>query len=251
MDIQHSPSSHCYFPGLEEDCGEKQTASSKAYRTLKRAILCGELPLDSPISQVKLAEMVGVSRTPLREAINKLQQEQLIHCESNKRIIVPSYTPEDVDQLLAMRIMMECLAVRITVPSMKIAQLDELQDIYDKMCQPDNTAQQQNKLHRMFHKKICDKAGKHLDAEIQSLNEQAVRYQMIYLSKFEFDRKGHLLILDACMEQNPSRVSFELARHYSKVAFRVLNEMDPMYEPIAVRQALNINAASEGMSVGS
>lgn len=234
-----------YFPEMEEDHDKKPTASSKAYRVLKRAILYGEIPLDTPISQVKLAEMVGVSRTPLREAINKLQQEQLVHCESNKRIIIPSYTPEDVDQLLAMRIMMECLAVRITVPSMKLGQLNELQEIYNKMCIPENSAQERAELHQLFHRKLCDKAGKHLDAEIKSLNEQAIRYQIIYLNKFDFNSQGHLPILEACIEQNPSKVSYELARHYSRVAFGVLNEMDPLYEPIAVRQALGLNVPGE------
>ena len=234
--------SKAYFPELQCENLDELNMSQRAYVMLKSAIINNELPMDVPISQVKLAEQFGISRTPLREAINKLEQECLIKNETNKRIVIPKYTAEDIDQLLAMRITLECLAVRISALMMTEQDLDELEEIFHRM----QAAESQNPtifsdIHREFHRKLCSKVGFHLKTEIEKMSQQAVRYQIILLGAAPVDLKTHEKLLQACRARDPKKISYELAVHYGNVAVTVLNEFDPTYEPVAVRQALRIN----------
>lgn len=78
-----------------------------AYETIRDQILSGQLSGGTKLVEERLAEIIGVSRTPIREAIRRLEQEGLIQ---KKRVYQPSRT--DVDHLFEMRILIECYAVK-------------------------------------------------------------------------------------------------------------------------------------------
>src|SRR4051794_15338850 len=67
-----------------------------AYNMLREAVLSGALPAGSTLSQVELSARLGVSRTPLREAVRLLQNEGLIESEHNRRVRVAPISIEDV-----------------------------------------------------------------------------------------------------------------------------------------------------------
>lgn len=69
----------------KDSTGTKETNMQAAYISLKNMIINNRLPTGVPISQTKLIEESGFSRTPLREALNKLAQDGLVHLEQNKR----------------------------------------------------------------------------------------------------------------------------------------------------------------------
>src|ERR1044072_8801196 len=78
----------------------------------------GEPEGGGPVSAGKLERDMGVSRTPLREAIRMLQREGLLEGEPNKRIVVAPFSAEDMEELYALRITVEALGVRLTVPQL-------------------------------------------------------------------------------------------------------------------------------------
>jgi DNA-binding GntR family transcriptional regulator len=63
--------------------------------------------------------MLGVGRTPLREALRMLQREGLVEAEPNHRVRVADFSIPDLEQLYAMRISLEALAIRLTVPHLQ------------------------------------------------------------------------------------------------------------------------------------
>src|ERR1700735_2814313 len=86
------------------------------YDRIRTAILHGELAPGSVMSQVVLADELGVSRTPLREALRILQSEGLVEAEPTRRVRVAPLTAKDLEQLCVMRIALESTALRISIP---------------------------------------------------------------------------------------------------------------------------------------
>jgi GntR family transcriptional regulator, rspAB operon transcriptional repressor len=70
-----------------------------AYEQLRSKILLGELAPGATFSQVQLASQLGISRTPLREAVRLLQTEGLLDSEPNRRVRVSPLTTEDFEDL--------------------------------------------------------------------------------------------------------------------------------------------------------
>jgi DNA-binding GntR family transcriptional regulator len=104
-----------------------------SHREVRRAILDGRLRPGQEISQLQLAERLGVSRTPLREALRILQNEGLVLAETWRRVRVAPVSADDVVQLYAMRIALESLAVRVSVPQLSASDLDGLAAALDEL----------------------------------------------------------------------------------------------------------------------
>ncbi len=215
-------------------------AAQKAYKMLKLAILRNELPVNEPIPQTRLSESLGVSRTPLREAINRLERENLIVVEKNKRFIVPSYTAVDVDQHIAMRIALEALAVRITVPLLTAEDIRELErcieDIKSGLSSDDNVILSRS--HRRFHFIICSKTGRMLSSTIKMLQEQSMRYQLIYRKGHRFDFDRHQSVFDAVKAGDAEKAVEELVIHYRQTFRSVIESLDPNYKIQAINKIL-------------
>ena len=83
---------------------------------LRTAIVTGEIPASAARTQSQLAASLGVSRTPLREALRMLELEHLIIREPNGRFRAADLTADEIEQLGVMRVTLEAAAVRLTVP---------------------------------------------------------------------------------------------------------------------------------------
>src|SRR5260370_35775358 len=87
-----------------------------AYLQLRRAIVRCEIPSGVQLSQRELSQLTGVGRTPLREALRMLQRKGLVKAQPNHLVRVADFAIPDLEQLYAIRISLEALAIRLTVP---------------------------------------------------------------------------------------------------------------------------------------
>lgn len=89
-----------------------QPASEEVFRTLRRMILAGQLRHGEHLVERRLAEQLRVSRTPIREALRKLEAEGLVRREPYRGLVVASLTPEEVNEISLIREVLEGLAAR-------------------------------------------------------------------------------------------------------------------------------------------
>ncbi|WP_326965933.1 FCD domain-containing protein [Arthrobacter sp. CG_A4] len=95
---------------------ETHKADETAYAQLRSIIVAGELPAGTWLRETSLAERMGVSRTPVREALNRLAAEGLVEISRNKGAQIFSFSPEDVTELYDVRAGFEPHAARLAVP---------------------------------------------------------------------------------------------------------------------------------------
>src|SRR4051812_1169371 len=100
---------------------------------LREAILRGDLPAGAVLSQLRLAEEFGVSRGPVREALRLLQREGLVEAELNRRVRIAEFSVNDLEEIYAMRIANEALAVRTTVPRLSVPEVEALRACLEEM----------------------------------------------------------------------------------------------------------------------
>ncbi len=213
---------------------------------VRRAILSGEIPAESVLSQVRLAEQLGVSRGPLREALRLLEREGLIESEVNHRVRVTPLSVPDLEQLYAIRIQLEALGARLTVPTLGEEELAGLERCLERMQGYADRGDFEGweGPHREFHAAIVARSGERLVSMISELYDHAERYRkavMLQTSR-AWDRSiaEHRDILELCKEKDPVAVAERLARHYSVMALTLSAAISPEHEPSAVRAALQM-----------
>ena len=147
-------------------------------------ILDGVFPPGSTLSQVKLAESLGVSRIPLREALRMLQNEGLIEAEYNQRAKVPTFEPSIVDSLYASRILLEALGIRLTIPCMNqedvLALKQTLVELDEVAANKDLDLNAWEVSHRRFHRLLVLHTEDSILQRIASLSDQCEYYRRLY-----------------------------------------------------------------------
>ncbi len=103
-----------------------ETVQEFAFRRLRHAIMTGRFPPGLAVTIRGLAELLGVSAMPVREAMRRLVAERALDLLDNRRVRVPEMTVPRFDALIAARILLECEAARQALPLMDTTRLAEL-----------------------------------------------------------------------------------------------------------------------------
>lgn len=238
-------------PVLPGNGGNDLNGVAALHARLRRMILKGEYPPGAMLSQVELANSLGVSRTPLREALRMLQKEGLVEAEHNQRTRIPAFDPQMLDAIYASRILFETLGIRLTVPSLRQHNLDALKEALAELSMlsdPDDREEP----HRRFHRILVSYAGAHLRETIADYADRCESYRRMYIHSDPGTRAvahaEHEVIFQACLERDADATAYHLSRHLARTALTLLAYMTPEYEPAAVRTALQIAHARTGMS---
>jgi len=110
-----------------------QTTSERIATHLRDAILSGEISPGSRIRQEEIAERLGTSRLPVREALRMLETEGLTQLEANKSARVPTLDRDELDIVYEMRERIETLALRLSLPHLTAQQESDLYRIQDEI----------------------------------------------------------------------------------------------------------------------
>jgi DNA-binding GntR family transcriptional regulator len=101
-------------------------ASDRAYELIRDMILSGDLPSGAKIGEEALAEQCGVSRTPVREALSRLEAELLIRRSDTQRSFVADWSLEDVEEMFELRGLLESRAARRAAKRINWGQIERL-----------------------------------------------------------------------------------------------------------------------------
>jgi len=108
-------------------------AVDSAYREIRQAILTGKLKSGDSLVEVELAGRIGVSRTPIREALNRLRDEGLVVLERYRKTYVAKFSEEDVRQTFRLRAVLEGQAAGLAAAAITADDLARLQDLAAEM----------------------------------------------------------------------------------------------------------------------
>lgn len=107
--------------------------SQKTYRILKRAIVRGDLAPTSKLVLKEIAKSLGISNTPVREAINKLESEGFVNIIPNKGIKIVKINIDDMREILEIRAFLDGLIAKLVTNKITDKEIDEMMGVIHKM----------------------------------------------------------------------------------------------------------------------
>jgi DNA-binding GntR family transcriptional regulator len=117
---------------------------------LRQAILKGDLKPNERLVQADIAEQLGVSRMPVREALKTLELEGLVSLEPHKGAIVNSLTLEDIDEIYELRTLLEPFTLKKSIPNLTAGDIASLEKLHEEMLGTTDIATYV-KLNNQFH----------------------------------------------------------------------------------------------------
>ena len=213
-----------------------RTISDQAYEVMRERILNGQMPGGSPVRQDTVADELGVSKIPLREALTRLEQDGLVISFPNRGFIVRSMSADEAEEVFELRLKLEPDAAARACLKVDKADREAAQTALDALERDTWPGGVQNVvLNRQFHMALVRPGvGLVTGQFVERLNILAERYVRMHLEPVGRDNRAHVehrALLNAWLDRNAERVVELSSAHIMGVL-----------EDIRYQLALNVHA---------
>ena len=202
------------------------------FQTLRQAILKGELQPGERLMEIKLAERLGVSRTPIREAIRKLELEGLVVMIPRKGAAVANITEKDTKDVLEVRRTLEMFAVEVACDRITQEQLVQLKEAA-KAFEASKGSMDLIRIAETdmyFHEIIYEATqNERLVQMLNNLRENMYRYRIEYLKDpnyYDSLVREHQAILDAVESGNKEQARASMRAHIDNQQLAVISKLN-------------------------
>ncbi|MDX2441019.1 MAG: GntR family transcriptional regulator [Desulfobacterales bacterium] len=192
---------------------------------LRNAILQGRYKANQPLRQDHIAQELGVSKIPLREALVQLKAEGLVSFMPNRGAVVSELSAYEVDEIFTMRIALETKALERAIPNLSSADFIRAKSVLE-ILEKEKDRTQWSELNWEFHATLYQASQMpRLLNIIETLHNNVTRYLIIYLDRLsaqDISQKEHLAIFNACKRLNIDAAINQLTTHLRKASKRLI-----------------------------
>jgi DNA-binding GntR family transcriptional regulator len=204
----------------------ESSRSEAAYQGLLKILISGELRPNDVIMERRIAERLQVSRTPLREAVRRLEGEKLITRQSAGTLVVSPMSTEDFLNILQVRRILEGEAARRAASRISS---DELQKIREQMVAVRNGGQppgtDPNSLGRQLHELIAQAASNPiLSSMIEDLGKRTRLFMRVPEWRSQVTNE-HLAIIDSLLLRDSEGARIAMEKHIDHLRVYILDKL--------------------------
>ena len=196
---------------------KSRLTADDVYEILHTRILNGALKPGQKLRELELAESIGVSRTPVREAFHRLKGDGLLTQEPNKGAVVRQLDYQSISELYKIREVLEGTAASLSAQNMSQVELKALYDLVNLQDAAKSDASEASRLNKIFHKTLCQSArNRYLVEMIDGLD-----LSMALLGRSTLDLKSrqstaveeHREILNAISDRDSDKAEEAARKH--------------------------------------
>jgi DNA-binding GntR family transcriptional regulator len=197
----------------------RQTIASMTVEALRERILRGDYPEGEPLRQDAVADDLGVSRIPVREALRQLEAEGLVTFNPHRGAVVSSLSLDEIAELFELRAELECDLISRAIPKMTKDHVDRANEVLDEFesALRDGEAARWGPLNLRFHAALYAPANRNLTMGIlQKLHHHSDRYfrmQMFLAHGAEKANEEHRGIAAAVAHKNVEKATRLMRAH--------------------------------------
>lgn len=214
-------------PGAVRSLADHLSLRERIVARLRQAIITGDLPPKSRLTEPELARQLNVSRTPLREAIRQLEAEGFITTVPRVGCFVSEISSQDAEDLYAIRTVIEGLAARQAAENPDPAKREALETILSELAKRTGDYRQYHEISGRFHDVIVDLSGnRRLQGIYQSLAQHVSRMRTLSLAvrgRPEISLRGHRRIAAAILRGKGAEAERAMRAHI-EAAYGVLKK---------------------------
>jgi len=198
---------------------KKIKSEDAVYRKLKTAIRKRYIKQGNQLVEIALAGKLGVSRTPVRSAIKKLEAEGLVNSIPNRGAFIITPTQKEIEETFLVRSQLETMAVKMTATTITPEQLQKLREllVHEAAVFNKSDLEEYYNANDNLHLKIAEFSGNHvLYRYIKELLERTRIYLILYdpFYKLEYSpTEDHLTIVDAIAARDEEGACAALEKH--------------------------------------
>jgi len=207
---------------LDNNFKERRSLGQDVFDYLKNAIIDQTIEPGARLVESKIADMLGISRTPLREALHKLEREDWIEKNPSGGFQVVTLTKDDIEQTFGIRSVLEAYAARLAAENHKSKDLIPIEKKMKefKICLETKDSDKLQKINTQFHDLLyaLSKSPK-LIKMINQLRAQISIFRQIILKQDEYAHKSnedHVKMLAAIKNRDGERVEQLVRNHIIK-----------------------------------
>jgi len=193
-----------------------RTVAEQVANVLREAIASGTMKAGTPLRQDELAEQFGFSRMPIRDALRQLEAEGIVSIHPTKGAHVARMDSAEIGEIYALRELLESEALRLSIPNLAVATLDEAEQVLDQI-DVERDVGRWGALNRIFHLALYDACGNsRLLGLIEAHHNAADRYVRILLSNLDHRSRSqaeHRALLAACRRRDAGKAMGILRQH--------------------------------------
>jgi len=199
--------------------------NQKIYKILKYEILEGNIEPGTILSEIKLAEQLKVSRTPIREAIKCLNTERFVKTIPGYGTVVKNISVKDLKEILQIRGSLEGLAASLAIEKITEKEIEKLSKLIAEMeiCSDKKDIDNFSKYSQKFQKLIVNISGNDQLIRIRNnLSDQTIRYRIRSLSspkRLKHSLKEHQDIFEAIKNKDSEKVE-KLSKIHTENVFK-------------------------------
>ena len=212
---------------------KRKSLREEVYESLKKSILHGKLKGGQRLIEETLADQIGISRTPVREAFHKLERDDLVTKLPKGGFAVREFTKEDVDEIFGIRSALESYAAYLAtlhISPEKISQLEkkvkESEDALQKR-EDEKVVQFNTEFHDIIYRSC---KSKKLLEMICNFRDYFYRYRSFLLNHtgkgMNYSIEDQRRMLEAMKKKNPRLVERLVRKHLEKGKELILKEMN-------------------------
>ena len=216
------------------DVGATPSYKEQAYRLIKDAILFNRFRVGAIYSQENICKELGISRTPVREALLELQKDGYVSFSRGKGVQVVPVSDSDAHDILEARMYAERINARLAGSRAAPEDLDAMRKSLDQLQAQLDTRDGQHlyRLDHIFHRGVAAAAHNHLlYRQCEILLDHYLRFEVKSVYNNSIDAQvvfnEHVAIYDAIAAKSPERVEQAMARHLTNSYRRTVSRYWP------------------------
>lgn len=199
---------------------KKQSAADRAYQYILQEIVENRLMPGSPIIEQEIADQLNISRTPIREAMKRLEVEGLLISLPYQGTLVATLTTEDIREICNLRSMIELWSLKQGFSLITEEELDHIESLFNEAISPFDP-EKYYVADVMLHKLIVNKArSKRLQNMLNTLDVQIMRFRKATTTsshRFSKSYQEHIEIINDIRNHNYEKCVADLEQHLQLV----------------------------------